>query len=59
MQLPANTTFASSPAIKEGGGYAYGMELNYCKMSINGVGEDGFIISESAAKKGQFRIYEK
>ncbi len=56
--IAKDTIFASTPATTENGGYAYGLNLNTAIMSVPGVAEDGFVISESAIKKANFKIYE-
>lgn len=42
---------ADSPSVDDDGDWRYGVELNTAFMSIPGIIQDGFIISESCAKK--------
>jgi len=56
--IAKDTTFATTPAATENGGYAYGLNLNTAIMSVPGVAEDGFVISESAIRKLNYKIYQ-
>lgn len=49
--IPKGTVFADSPAIDDNGDYRFGIEANIAYMTIPEVIEDGFVISESFAKK--------
>lgn len=49
--IPKGTVFADSPSIDENGDYRFGIEANVAYMTVPGVIEDGFVISESFAKK--------
>lgn len=52
------TEFLTSPSIKQGGGYGYGLNLMFANMSHPAVSEDGILISESALKKMSFNMIE-
>ncbi len=56
--IPKGTVFADSPAIDDNGDYRFGVEANVAFMTIPGVIEDGFVISESFAKKLTATGYE-
>jgi len=56
--VPKGTVFADSPAVRENGGYAYGIELNMCLMSHPAVSEDGILISRDVLPRLKFRTYE-
>jgi len=49
--IPAGTIIASSPSIKPGGQYAYGIEANVAYMSIPQVIEDGFVVRRGFLKE--------
>lgn len=56
--IKAGTVFLDSPAIKDEGDYAYGVEANVAYMTHPAVAEDGVLISESFLPKLGFRTYE-
>ena len=58
--IPKDTVLAWPPTYDpETGDYGYGKNLNVAFMTLDGVAEDGFIISKSALKKLQFKLFEK
>ncbi len=56
--IPKGTVFADSPAVKENGGYAYGINLNTAFMSLSGASNDGIIIARDVLDKLKFKVYE-
>lgn len=56
--IPKGTVFADSPSIDENNDYKFGIEANVAYMTVPGVIEDGFVISESFAKKLTSTGYE-
>lgn len=56
--VPKGTVFADSPSIDDNGDYKFGVEANVAYLSVPGVIEDGFVISESFAKKLTTSGYE-
>ncbi len=56
--IPKGTVFADSPTIDDNGDYRFGVEANVAFMTVPGVIEDGFVISESFAKKLTTMGYE-
>jgi hypothetical protein len=57
--LPPKTKLAVPQTIKENDGYAFGTHLNISFMSMKETAEDPVIISESAAEKLEFKLWEK
>jgi len=55
--IPAGTKVAWPNTVLEDG-YGIGVNMNMALMSLDGVAEDGFIISKSALKKLMFRMFE-
>lgn len=55
--LAKGTVLADSPAVQSDGDYHYGIEANIAYMSLPGVIEDGFIVSESFCQKTKTRGY--
>lgn len=49
--IPKDTVFAESPNVMPNGDYAYGIEANVAFMSVPQIIEDGFVVSESFAKR--------
>ena len=56
--IKAGTVFLDSPAIKDEGDYAYGIEANVAYMTHPAVAEDGVLISDALLPKLGFRTYE-
>lgn len=56
--IAKDTVFADSPSIDENGDYCFGIEANVAYMTVPGVIEDGFVISESFAKRLTTTGYE-
>jgi len=57
--IPAGKILAHPPGLNpETGAYSFGKNLNVALMSLDGVGEDGMIVSESCLDKLQFKIIE-
>lgn len=56
--IPKGTIFADSPAVKENGGYAYGVNLNTAFMSLSSVSNDGMAIADDVLDKLKFNVYE-
>jgi len=56
--ISKDTMLYDTPAKKENGGYAYGMEMNMAFMSLPGTSEDGIIISEDVLDDLSFNVYE-
>lgn len=54
-----DTILAKSPSLDDNGNYKYGINANIAYMSIPEVILDGAVLSESFAKKSQFRGYTK
>lgn len=54
----AGTPFLISPSIKEGGGYAYGLNLMIANISHPAVSDDSAMISQSAVEKMKFDLIE-
>ena len=57
-EIKAGTVFLDSPAIKDEGGYAYGIEANLAYLTMPAGAEDGVIISDEFLPKLGFRTYE-
>lgn len=57
-KLPAGTRLAVSPAVRENGGYALGVNANMLLCTHPDIAEDGVIISESLAKKMRYDVFE-
>lgn len=51
------TVLAKSPRIDENESYNYGVNLKTAVMSINEITEDGYVVSESAAKRLRTKTY--
>ena len=56
--LPAGTILAKPPTVFDNGEYGFGVDANVCLMTIPGVDEDGFVVSEDFCKKMNYKIYE-
>lgn len=52
------TIFADSPSIDENGDYKFGIEANVAYLTVPGVIEDGFVVSESFCKRLTTNGYE-
>jgi len=57
--IEKDTIFADSPSVSDKGVYNYGHNFNTAFMSIPGVAEDGFVVSQSLIDSMNFRIYER
>lgn len=57
--IPKGVVFLDSPAIKEDGDYAFGIQANVAYLTMPGVAEDGIIISKGFLKKLRFKVYER
>lgn len=51
------TVLAKSPRVDESENYNYGINLKTAVMSINEITEDGYVVSESAAKRLKTKTY--
>lgn len=58
-RVEKDTILLDSPNVKEGGTYCFGRDVNVAYMSLPGIIEDGFIVSESFCKKFAIRKYER
>ena len=58
-RLYAGDILADSPAVRENGGYAYGLNNRIALISIPEVAEDGVVISESCAERFSYSYFEK
>lgn len=58
-RIPAGTKVADSPSVTPEGDYMYGIELNMCLMSIEGVIEDGAIFADDVLPKLAAQGFEK
>lgn len=58
-RIPAGTKLADSPSITPEGDYKYGVELNMCLMSVEGVIEDGAIFADDVLPKLSAQGFEK
>lgn len=56
--LRAGTILADSPTVRKNNGYAFGLNANMAMVTIPEVAEDGFVISESFAKRLKHNVYE-
>ena len=56
--LPPETILAKPPTVFDNGEYGFGVDANVCLMTIPGVDEDGFVVSEDFCKKMNYKIYE-
>lgn len=56
--VPGGTILATPRSITQDGGYKFGVNLNIALITLPEVGEDAIIISETAAKKMRFKLYE-
>lgn len=52
------TEFLVSPSLREGGGWAYGLNLMFASMSLPQTADDGIFIGQSALKKMSFNVIE-
>lgn len=57
--IPKDTIFADSPAVKGESHYTYSKNLNLAYMSHSNVGLDGFVIARDVLPYFKFRLYEK
>lgn len=57
MRFSKETILAKSPSLDDAGNYKYGVNANIAFMSIPEVIQDGIVISESFAKKANFKGY--
>jgi len=55
--LTQETILAKPPTVMDNG-YGFGVDANVALMTLPGVDEDGFIISESFGKKMKYKIFE-
>lgn len=56
--VEGGTVILDSPAVKETGGYAYGINANIAYMSMPGVAEDGIVIRRGFLKSLSYKTYE-
>lgn len=57
-EFPKDTVFADSPAVKENGGYATGVEANILLNTHPAGSEDGVLIADDVLWKFATRVYE-
>ncbi len=58
-RLDKGTVLATSPSITANGDYKFGLEAQVAYMSVPGVNEDGFIVSESFCQRTMTKGYGK
>jgi len=58
-RIRAGTKVADSPSVTPEGDYKYGLELNMCLMSVEGVIEDGAIFADDVLPKLTAQGFEK
>lgn len=59
LDIPKDTVFADSPAVKGDSHYTCSKMLNLAYMSHSNVGLDGYVISRDVLPFFKFRVYEK
>lgn len=53
-----DTILAKPPTVFDNGEYGFGIDANVCLMTLPGVDEDGFVVSEDFCKRMDYKIYE-
>lgn len=56
--IPAGKIVARPPTLREDGSYGFGKNINVAFMTLDGVAEDGFIVSEEILEELKFNLYE-
>ena len=57
--VKSGTKVADSPAVRENGGYAFGINANVAMMTDNDVTEDAVVMSNTFVKRMGFKIFER
>ena len=59
QRFAKDEVLADTPAVGENGSYDYGKSLNVAYMSVPGVAEDGFDVSQDALDSMAFKVFDR